>query len=268
LLESELFGHVKGAFTGADRDKAGLLEAADSGCIFLDEISEMPMELQAKLLRFLQEKTYRKVGGTTDIRSNVTVIASSNLALFEQAMAGKFRKDLYYRLAVFPIKVPPLRSPQRKADIALLAEYFLQHAAAGDGAGARQLTAGALEELLAHDWPGNVRELRNVIERAMILEKTARITRESILIERMISAGPTATAPGAAIHAAPAPPATPREFSLEAAEREFIFRALRESGWQRNRAAAMLGIARATLHAKIKRYEIKIPGATAEIAAS
>ncbi len=254
LLESELFGHVKGAFTGADRDKMGLLEVADSGSIFLDEISEMPLELQAKLLRFLQEKTFRKVGGTSDITCNATIIASSNWALFDQAIAGKFRKDLYYRLAVFPIKIPPLRNDDRRSDIPLLAEYFIETANHIDSAPAKSLSKAAQTELLHHHWPGNVRELRNVIERGMIIERSSSITPASLIIDR----------PSDQEKPAAGTAANPFDFSLEAAEREFIFRALQESRWQRTRAAALLGITRATLHAKIKRYDIKIPDAAGD----
>lgn len=247
LLESELFGHVKGAFTGADKEKTGLLELADSGSIFLDEISEMPQDLQAKLLRFLQERKFRKVGGTKDISCSATIIASSNLRLFDQAMAGKFRKDLYYRLAVLPIKIAPLRSAQRRDDIILLAEYFLQACENAPGK-FNELAEDAKEALRGHDWPGNVRELKNVIERATILEKGTRISAGSLMIERQ-----TTTKSNANITV---------DFSLEAAEREFICRALQETNWQRTRAAALLGITRATLHSKIKRYDIKIPSTT------
>ena len=165
LLESELFGHVRGAFTGADRDKTGLFEAAGSGTIFLDEISEMPLELQAKLLRVLQEKKFRKVGGTKDITCQATIIASSNRQLILEVQEHRFRQDLYYRLAVFPIQLPTLRSPGRRSDIPLLARFFLQtsdicsHEVEG-------LTPAAEQFLMSHDWPGNVRELRNVIDRA------------------------------------------------------------------------------------------------------
>jgi two-component system response regulator HydG len=282
LLESELFGHVKGAFTGADREKTGLFAQAGMGSVFLDEISEMPLELQAKLLRVLQEKTFRKVGGTVDITCHATIIASSNRDLFGEMRAGRFRGDLYYRLAVFPIKIPPLAHQDRREDIALLADYFLQNAGM-PRAHAASLTPEARAQLLAHDWPGNVRELKNVIERALIIQPGPRITKDDIIIERPEECPPALPAPGfpsqswpsspghcgvrpqddAGAQAAP-PPAcasiNPADFSLQTAEREFIYRALKEVAWQRNRAAALLGITRATLHAKIKRYGIKIPG--------
>lgn len=249
LLESELFGHVKGAFTGADRDKTGLFELAGGGTIFLDEISEMPLDLQAKLLRVVQDQTFRKVGGTKDIRCQATIIASSNRNLFAEAEEGRFRRDLYYRLAVFPITIPPLRSPGRRDDILLLAEYFLETSSIPKRREIRGLSESARQKLLEHDWPGNVRELRNVIDRAIILETGQEISPASLIVER----------PGGTGACAASQPTNPSDFSLETAERQFILRALEETGWQRTRAAALLGITRATLHAKLKRYDIKPP---------
>ena len=184
LLESELFGHVKGSFTGADRDKTGLLELAGEGTIFLDEISEMPLELQAKLLRVLQEKTFRKVGGVKSLTCKATIIASSNRHLKREVEERRFRSDLYYRLNICPITLAPLRSPERRDDIRLLAEYFFKTSTI---CGARQnkirsITQLALESLHKHQWPGNVRELRNVIERAILLEGTDKIGLSSIML--------------------------------------------------------------------------------------
>jgi len=253
LLESELFGHVKGSFTGADRDKRGLFELAGDGTILLDEISEMPERLQAKLLRVLQERTFRKVGGTKELSCLATVVASSNRDLMDEVKKGKFRKDLYYRLAVFPITVPPLRSPRRRRDISLLAEYFVSRSGVSIGTGAEVVNAAAKKHLAAHNWPGNVRELRNVIERALILSKSTVIMPEHLLIEGMGEAERLPAADNAASGRA-------KDLSLETAEREFILRALQETGWQRTRAAALLGISRATLHVKLKRYGIQPPG--------
>ena len=250
LLESELFGHVKGAFTGADQEKTGLFEQANNGSIFLDEISEMVTSLQAKLLRVLQERTFRKVGGTKDISCNATVIASSNKNLLEEVREGKFRQDLYYRLAVFPIVVQPLRDQDRRSDIPLLAEYFLESSRIPVRRSRPHLTKDAEQQLMLHDWPGNVRELRNVIERAIILDKTGEICAVSLVFDHEI---------GRAAQVAAQRDAPRKDFSLESAEREFLVRALRETGWQRTRAAALLGITRATLHAKLKRYDIKAP---------
>ncbi len=155
LLESELFGHVRGAFTGADRDKTGLLEAAGAGTIFLDEISEMPLELQAKLLRILQERTFRKVGGVKDLDCQATIIASSNRDLKKEVREKRFRQDLYYRLNICPIRLPPLRSPERREDIPVLATYFLNTSTIRQTAEkVTALTQLALEALVRHDWPG------------------------------------------------------------------------------------------------------------------
>ncbi len=274
LLESELFGHVKGAFTGADRDRAGLFEQGADGTVFLDEISEMPMDLQAKLLRVLQERTFRKVGGGAEIRCQATVIASSNRDLLGEVRAGRFRKDLYYRLAVLPVTLPPLRNESRRADILPLARHFLATSDVLDSAGLREFSPAAERALLAHDWPGNVRELRNAVERALILSQGKAIEPECLMLDSPMDAtvaSPPMGVPTAVYLSAPSasdgeaaeaggearPPR--RDFSLETAEREFIVRALRETGWQRTKAAALLGITRATLHAKIKRYDLRPP---------
>jgi len=186
LLESELFGHVKGAFTGADRDKTGLLELAGEGTLFLDEISEMGLEPQAKLLRVLQEKTFRKVGGVKDLTCKATIIASSNRNLKREMEEKRFRQDLYYRLNICPIPLAPLRSPGRREDIKLLAEYILNTSTiCSPDQKKKAITKLALEALHKHHWPGNVRELRNVMERAVLLEKTDKIGLESIVIEPM-----------------------------------------------------------------------------------
>jgi len=298
LLESELFGHVKGAFTGADRDKAGLFELASDGTIFLDEISEMDSSLQAKLLRVLQEKSFRKVGGTRDIPCNATIVASSNRDLLVEARQGRFRCDLYYRLAVFPIRLPTLRSQGRREDIPLLAEYFLQtlpqspvigNSSLKNGAGGRlknactsdhadaqpkRLSSGACRCLADYSWPGNVRELRNVIERATILQSGPEIGEGDLVFDQAFPNKPESSEsanPDEFLNDGPGSikpkefsnneteSVKPKEFSLEAAEREFIIRALKETNWQRTRAAMLLGITRATLHAKLKRYDIQMP---------
>jgi len=249
LLESELFGHVKGAFTGADRDKTGLLELAKGGTLFLDEISEMPLELQAKLLRVLQERTFRKVGGVKDITCKAMIVASSNRNLRKEVTKKRFRQDLYYRLNICPIMLAPLRSPDRREDIRPLAEYFLKTSSI---CGAKPvpvvaITEMAVEALHRHDWPGNVRELRNVIERAILFETTDKIGLNNIVIEPAESEDAPATLFNEGI----------RDFSLEKAERELIARALHKTGWQKTQAAALLGITRATLYAKVKQYDIQ-----------
>ncbi len=254
LLESELFGYVKGAFTGADREKTGLFEQARGGSIFLDEIGEMPTSLQAKLLRVIQQRTFRKVGGTEDTPIRVSIIASTNKLLLEAVEQGKFRKDLYYRLAVFPIVIPPLRDHSRSDDIVLLGEYFLDNPR---GVRRFTLSEGAKHRLMEHDWPGNVRELRNVIERAKILEKGPEITPANVIFDHHFdSRSLTPVVLRSVEDSSPG-----KDFSLQAAERELIIRALRETSGRRTQAAALLGITRATLHAKLKRYQIDIPAA-------
>jgi DNA-binding NtrC family response regulator len=260
LLESELFGHVKGSFTGADHEKTGLLELAGSGTLLLDEISEMPIDLQAKLLRVLQEKSFRKVGGVKNIVCNASIMASSNRNLNDEVRANRFRRDLYYRLNVSPITLAPLRSPERREDIRLLAEYFLEtsNICPEKRDKITSLTQLAIEALEKHDWPGNVRELSNVIERAILLETTDKIGLSGIVIDpsecNQVSGSPKAN--------------LIKGFSLAKAERELISRALKETGWQKTRAAALLGITRATLYAKVKQYKIEKDSFTAKKSAS
>ena len=249
LLESELFGHVKGSFTGADRDKTGLLELAGSGTLLLDEISEMPLNLQAKLLRVLEEKKFRKVGGTKFIDCNATIIAASNRNLKHEVQENKFRRDLYYRLNISPIILAPLRSPERREDIQLLAEYFLKNSNICPEKNGKitSLTKLAIEALERHDWPGNIRELRNVIDRAIILETTDKIGLNGIVLEEDEICEAHEIQKNDMI----------TDFSLAKAECELISRALQQTGWQKTRAAALLGITRATLYAKVKQYNIE-----------
>jgi DNA-binding NtrC family response regulator len=249
LLESELFGHAKGSFTGADREKIGLLELAGAGTILLDEISEMPMDLQAKLLRVLQEKTFRRVGGVKNITCNATIIASSNRNLYRETKDNRFRRDLYYRLNICPVIIVPLKSPDRKEDIPLLAEYFLKTSTICPEKPNKiiSLTKLALEALQKHNWPGNVRELRNVIERAILLETTDKIGLSSIIIDLHECGELSESSTAGHI----------KDFSLAKAERELIARALQETGWQKTKAADLLGITRATLYAKVRQYNIE-----------
>jgi DNA-binding NtrC family response regulator len=256
LLESELFGHAKGAFTGADSEKTGLLELAGKGTLFLDEISEMPLELQAKLLRVLQERTFRKVGGTAEITCNATIIASSNRNLLAEVNENRFRRDLYYRLSVCPITLLPLRADQRKDDIPILAEHFLRTSdiCPDKSKAIKGMTSLAMEAMMRHNWPGNVRELKNVIDRAVLMEASDRIGLDSIILH-----------PDDISHDKAKPYATQiTDFSLEKAEQELIARALHETGWQKSRAASLLGITRATLYAKVKQYSIQPAVITAE----
>ncbi|OHB57864.1 MAG: hypothetical protein A2173_07235 [Planctomycetes bacterium RBG_13_44_8b] len=272
LLESELFGHVKGSFTGADRDKAGLLEMAGTGTIFLDEISEMPLDLQAKILRVLQERTFRKVGGIKDVDCRATIIASSNRNLDRETKANRFRGDLYYRLNICPINIAALRSPYRREDIPILAEYFIRTSTICPEKNEKiySITNFALETLMKHDWPGNVRELRNVIDRAILFETTDKIGLSSIILnpadwdvtESGAIEQATIELPSVANQAPQCQNSTAlrpkmKDFSLAKAERELVTRALAVTGWQKTQAAALLGITRTTLYAKVKQYNIK-----------
>jgi DNA-binding NtrC family response regulator len=248
LLESELFGHERGSFTGADREKVGLLELAGKGTILLDEISEMPIDLQAKLLRVLQEKRFRRVGGTKEITCKATILASSNRNLYDETKSNRFRRDLFYRLNICPIPIAPLRDPLRRSDITVLAKYFLRNSnmCPEKQGEIKSITNLASEALGKHKWPGNVRELRNTIDRAIILETVNKIGLSSIRFDLYDNNKVEPTTISNCI----------KDFSLEKAERELIARALQETGWQKTRAAALLGITRATLYAKVKQYNI------------
>jgi transcriptional regulator with PAS, ATPase and Fis domain len=252
LLESELFGHEKGSFTGADREKAGLLELAGAGTILLDEISEMPLDLQSKLLRVLQDRTFRKVGGVKNITCSATIIASSNRNLYRETKANRFRRDLYYRLNICPVIIAPLKSPGRRDDIPLLAEYFLKTSTICPEKNNKitSLTKLAIEALQKHDWPGNIRELRNVIDRAILLETTDKIGLSSIVLDPPEYGEQSENLTERRRDQI-------KDFSLAKAERELIARALQETGWQKTQAAALLGITRATLYAKVKQYNIE-----------
>ena len=242
LIESELFGHEPGAFTGATTRRVGCFEQATGGTLFLDEIGDMPLGLQAKLLRVLQEREFRRVGGTTNIEVDVRVVAASNRNLEAAVREGTFREDLYYRLAVFPIEVPPLRD--RPQDIALLAQHFLNKHASRLGKSVRGLSAGASLLLERHTWPGNVRELENVICRALVLE-TANVLQPANLPPELLPAHGEATPPG--------PPREAGVVPLAAVERQAISDALVREG-NVARAARALEIDRTTLYRKLKKY--------------
>ena len=193
LLESELFGHMRGAFTGADSNKKGLIEVAEHGTIFLDEIGEMSPTMQVKLLRVLQERKYRRVGGTEEIGANIRVIAATNRDLAARVAQGQFREDLFYRLNVIPIRLPALR--ERAEDVPLIADHFLVKFTREMGKPIGGFSADAVERLKAYQWPGNVRELENAIERAVALEATDRIQDETL--GEHLSSTPRPVAPGA-----------------------------------------------------------------------
>jgi two-component system NtrC family response regulator len=243
LLESELFGHVKGSFTGAIKDKAGKFQLAGGGTIFLDEIGDMHPELQAKLLRVLQEKEIDVVGGTKPVAVDVRVITATNKNLEESLRAGRFREDLYYRLNVFPIKLPPLREHQE--DIPLLVEHFLKKSGAPPGV---HLTPGALEALQQYSWPGNVRELENAIERALIIRKDKAVTAEDFPVLTPVERRDLSKFLAA----------VPEEgLNLETLERDLIQLALRKTHGNQTHAAKFLGITRHTLLYRMEKYDLK-----------
>ena len=240
LLESELFGFDRGAFTGAQQSKPGQIELASGGVLFLDEVSEMSASAQAKLLRVLQEREFQRLGGTRLIKANVRVIAATNRDLRDAVSRGAFREDLYYRLQVFDIHMPPLR--ERPRDIPLLVEAFLKDIGRALDRPPAALTPEASDLILKYAWPGNVRELRNVLERAAILCEGGPIT------------------PGhLALHAAPLAPAMAATTDLRAAERQAIEKALRETDGNKAKTARRLGLSRTQLYVRLRKYEIEPP---------
>ena len=257
LLESELFGHEKGAFTGAIASRAGSIEQAAGGVLFLDEIGEMPRAVQAKLLRVLQEREYQPLGGSKPVKADVRVVAATNRDLAAAMSRGEFREDLYYRLQVFEIRLPPLRD--RMGDVLPLAESFLDELGKVVGRPAAGISRDAREVLLGYAWPGNVRELRNVLERATILCDGGLITAEHLPREL---GQKTISAPG---RPAPTPAST---VNLEQVERDAVIRALELSGNNRSQAARLLGIARPQLYHRLKKFGIDSTGAPASEAAS
>jgi two-component system response regulator HydG len=245
LVESELFGHKKGAFTGADSDKDGKFAAAMGGTLFLDEIGELPLAAQAKLLRVLQDGRITPVGGTRERKTDVRIVAATNRDLELEVREGRFREDLFYRLSVFPIKVPPLR--ERKIDIPSLADLFMKQFAERHRKNLQGLTPRAMSILISYDWPGNVRELMNILERGVIL------SREVHLSEKDLPPSITGTK-NDGTH----PTDTMRSgVSLKEMERMLIQRTLSENKGNRTHAARTLGITRKTLLSKIKEYGIE-----------
>jgi DNA-binding NtrC family response regulator len=249
LMESELFGHERGAFTGAIKSKPGLFQAADGGTIFLDEIGELPLELQAKLLRVLQEKEVRPLGSNENISLQVRVIAATNRDLEAAIQSGSFRKDLYFRLNVVTIHLPPLR--ERRSDIPMLVHCFLDRYAPGENV---QLAPAALQLLMKYDWPGNVRELENCISRALTLGDRKRIDVNDLPPALLASHGPAKTADVSA--QASASEEVSAISGLEEIEKLTIQRVFDQVGGDKTMAHKLLGISRATLYRKLKRYGI------------
>jgi transcriptional regulator with GAF, ATPase, and Fis domain len=248
LLESELFGHEKGAFTGATERKIGKFEAADKGTLMLDEIGEMNAKTQAKFLRVLEGHPFERVGGSEAIKVDVRAIAATNRDLEKDVAEGTFRRDLYFRLHVLEIVVPALR--KRPEDIPLLAEYFLQRFVVETGSKIKGYTPRAMEEMLRYRWPGNVRELKNVIERAVVLTRGQYIDHDDLVLSTLRTAGDTDVnmSDGRGIRSEPA--------SLADMERQHILDTLNQTGWNKSRTAIILGIERSTLDRKIRRYDL------------
>jgi transcriptional regulator with PAS, ATPase and Fis domain len=250
LLESELFGYEKGAFTDARSQKRGIFELADKGTLFLDEIGEIPLMLQAKLLRVLEEQSFRRLGGLKDIKLDLRVIAATNKNLREAVKEGAFRQDLYFRLNVIQIQIPPLR--ERPEDIVPLTRFFIEHYNRKFKRSIEGMADAAVKLLLSHDWPGNVRELRNAIERAMILEESALITPPSLPI--------AISRPDPALAAAAAMPSMeiPSDgLSLEENERTLLAKALEKTAGNQTQAARLLRITRDTLRYKMKKFNLR-----------
>ena len=259
LFESEFFGHVRGSFTGAVRDRAGRFETAEGGTIFLDEVGEIPLDIQNKLLRVLQEKRYERVGDDRTRRANVRIVAATNRDLQKAAAAGKFREDLYYRLNVFPIQVPPLR--ERMDDIPLLAKHFVELSARELKCAKPRLTRAAVTQLQNYDWPGNVRELRNVVERAVILARGGALDFDLPFTGQaapVAQASPRADSPVGS----PAGPKFLTEAEVERFERDNLVLALEAANWKisgPDSAAELLGLKPTTLLSRMTKWGLKRP---------
>jgi two-component system nitrogen regulation response regulator NtrX len=241
LIESELFGHEKGAFTGAISRKEGKFELADGGTLLLDEIGDMSLDTQAKLLRVLEENEFERLGAKSSIKIDVRVISSTNKDLTKEIKDGNFREDLFFRINVIPVQVPPLR--ERKEDIPLLVEHFMALFCEENNKAPKQFSDGAIKVLMAYDWPGNVRELKNLVERLVIMTDEAAIKETHVrplLGEAKITAGDK-----------------PLGDLVEDYERSIIISELKRTGWNVSKAAGRLGIDRANLHRKMRRYGIQ-----------
>ena len=250
LIESELFGHERGAFTGAVAQKKGKFDVSDGGTIFLDEIGDMSFKTQAKVLRILQERKFERVGGTRTIEVDVRIIAATNKILEEEIKVGRFREDLYYRLNVVPFKVPSLRD--RKEDIPLLVEHFLATFCRREGGGKKVIMPEALALMIEYEWPGNVRELKNIIERLVIMTPGSTISVNQL--PDYIAAGDVRTTGGSKVEAF-LERSSLRE-AREEFEKEFILQKLEENDWNISKTAEAIELERSNLHRKIKSYGI------------
>jgi two-component system, NtrC family, nitrogen regulation response regulator NtrX len=249
LIESELFGHMKGSFTGAVADRAGKFEQADGGTLFLDEVGDMSLAAQAKLLRVLQEGVVTRIGGSKSIQVDVRVLAATNKDLDEEIEEGRFREDLLYRLNVVPIEVPSLR--ERQEDIPELVTHFVQQLSAGAGVAAKRFSADAIRKLQSRSWPGNVRELRNAVERALILASGKVVSGADIDQLLPNGAAGSATKDG-------------QSFAKvqQDSEKKLLLKRLKENDWNISETARVLKITRSNLYKKLKRFEIPLPGSS------
>ncbi|MFN7135363.1 MAG: sigma-54 interaction domain-containing protein, partial [Myxococcales bacterium] len=243
MIESELFGHARGSFTGAVAARPGAFELADGGTLFLDELAEMPLELQPKLLRAVEGGAFRPLGARDEVKVDVRIVAATNREPEEALAAGRLREDLYYRLSVFTLTLPPLRD--RAGDIPLLAQHFVSHFNQRHGTRVEEIAPDALEALQAHDWPGNVRELRNVVERALVLAREGRLTRAHL---------PPSVRENAAPRHGAAPLVLPADVTAAEAERLLILETLRQLGNNKAAAARRLGMDVKTIRNKLKAW--------------
>jgi two-component system response regulator AtoC len=248
LLESELFGHERGAFTGADRQKRGLIESADGGTVFLDEIGEMVPMLQSKLLRFLEEKSFKRVGGSQDVKVDVRVVAATNRSLQEEVKKGHFREDLFYRLNVMAVELPPLRD--RRSDVPLLISHYIDSFNTEFRKRIQGVSPSAMAALQSYPWRGNVRELRNAVERAMLLAEGSELTEAHF---PMLSASDNDLATGMGLPA--------EGINLEALERSLVVQALERSQWNQTKAATLLGLNRDQIRYRIEKFNLHKPAA-------
>jgi len=252
LLESELFGHMRGSFTGADSNRKGLVEVAEKGTIFLDEIGEMSPMMQVKLLRVLQERKFRRVGGSEEIDADIRVIAATNRDLGVMVEEGRFREDLFYRINVIPVHLPPLR--EREGDIALLAEHFVARFSQAMGKNVRAISDEARERLEAYAWPGNIRELENALERAVALERTDVI--EVVSLPAAVQRGEVKRAGGPGQALPPLPQGFDLEQHVQEIEREYIAEALRRADGVKMKAAELLGMSFRSFRYYMKKYNL------------
>ncbi|WP_022850279.1 sigma-54-dependent transcriptional regulator [Limisalsivibrio acetivorans] len=236
LIESELFGHMKGSFTGASANKEGRFETADNGTIFLDEIGELPQQVQAKLLRVLQERTFERVGGTKTLKTNARIIAATNKDLKTISQKGEFREDLYFRLSVFPVELPPLR--ERTQEIEPLVKFFIEKYSERFGKLIKGADKSYIDKLKGYSFPGNIRELENIVERSIILSKSEKLGTETLPDFKGSHKGVSSS------------------LDMKSNERELIVKALEKTEGNKTRAAEILGISRRTLHSKLKEYDI------------